>query len=213
MEAMKQEVRIPLLVGNGDLGRKKDEDQYTKIGTTSFFSTCFNCLNSLSGVGILSVPYALASGGWLSLMLLFAIASSTFYTGLLIQRCMDSDPTIRSYPDIGDRAFGKTGRTIVSIFMNLELYLVATEKGKLVNWNGIPSAISLFAFCYCAHPVFPTLYASMRNQHQFSKGSVVASFYWVGDGGTPPLTPPLVGLGSVVAEVVTITAAELPPGG
>ncbi|KAL8231511.1 hypothetical protein R6Q57_001289 [Mikania cordata] len=203
------------------------------------------------GVGILSIPYALASGGWVSLMLLFMIASSTFYTGMLIKRCMDIDPTIRSYPDIGDRAFGKTGGTIVSITVNIELYMVATgflilegdnmsnlfpdmdfyiygthlaaktgfvilvaiiilptswlnsmsilsyisasgvlatviilssifwtgafdgigfqEKGKFVNWNGIPSAISLYAFCYCAHPVFPTLYTSMRNQHQFSK--------------------------------------------
>lgn len=203
------------------------------------------------GVGILSIPYALASGGWFSLILLFIIASSTFYTGLLIKRCMDVDPTIRTYPDIGDRAFGKTGGTIVSITVNIELYMVATgflilegdnmsnlfpdmdfyiygthiaaktgfvilvaiiilptswlnslsilsyisasgvlatviilssifwagaidgvgfqEKGKIVNWNGIPSAISLYAFCYCAHPVFPTLYTSMRNQHQFTK--------------------------------------------
>ncbi|XP_071694136.1 amino acid transporter AVT1I-like [Rutidosis leptorrhynchoides] len=164
---------------------------------------------------------------------------------------MDADPTIRSYPDIGDRAFGKIGRIIVSVTMNVELYLVATgflilegdnlanllpeidfdiygihlsgkkgfiiivaaiilptiwlnnmsilsyvsasgvlaslvilgsilwvgefdgvgfqERGKIVNWNGFPSAISLYAFCYCAHPVFPTLYTSMRNQHQFSK--------------------------------------------
>nr|XP_043606612.1 amino acid transporter AVT1I-like isoform X2 [Erigeron canadensis]XP_043606613.1 amino acid transporter AVT1I-like isoform X2 [Erigeron canadensis] len=177
---------------------------------------------------------------------------STFYTGLLIKRCMDADPTIRSYPDIGDRAFGKTGRIIVSVTMNIELYLVATgflilegdnlsnllpgimdfdvygihvggkksfvvivaaiilptiwlnnmsilsyisasgvlasliilgsimwvgefdgvgfqEKGTLVNWSGMPSAISLYAFCYCAHPVFPTLYISMKNQRQFSK--------------------------------------------
>ncbi|KVI02563.1 Amino acid transporter, transmembrane [Cynara cardunculus var. scolymus] len=207
----------------------------TTTGTSSFFNTCFNGLNALSGVGILSVPYALASGGWLSLLLLFTIAISTFYTGLLIKKCMDADPTIRSYPDIGDRAFGKKGRIIVSVVMNVELYLVATgflilegdnlsnllpemdfdlygihvggkksfvvivaaiilptiwlnnlsilsyisasgvlasviivgsilwvgafdgvgfqEKGKLVNWSGIPSAISLYAFCYCAHPV------------------------------------------------------------
>ncbi|KAI3726100.1 hypothetical protein L1987_65897 [Smallanthus sonchifolius] len=199
------------------------------------------------GLGILSIPYALASGGWLSLILLFVIASSTFYTGMLIQRCMDTDPTIRSYPDIGNRAFGKTGKAIVTLTMDIELYLVATgflilegdnlsnlfphmdfevlgaksgfivlvalvilptswldnmsilsyisasgvlasiiilgsviwagavdcigfqEKGELVNWNGIPIAISLYAFCYCAHPVFPTLYTSMRNQSQFSK--------------------------------------------
>ncbi|GJT75389.1 amino acid transporter AVT1I-like protein [Tanacetum coccineum] len=249
MVGKKQEdccVTIPLLLGSrSDVGTKAN------IGTASFISTCFNGLNALSGIGILSIPYALATGGWFSLILLFVIASTTFYTGLLIQRCMDADLTIRSYPDIGDRAFGKTGRTIVSITMNIELYLVATgflilegdnlnnlfpdmefdiygyhigaksgfivlvtivilptswlnsmsilsyisasgvlasliiigsvlwvgafdgigfqEKGTLVSWNGIPSAISLYTFCYCAHPIFPTLYTSMRNQRQFSK--------------------------------------------
>ncbi|KAJ8557199.1 hypothetical protein K7X08_002824 [Anisodus acutangulus] len=39
---------------------------------------------------------------------------------------MNFDPTIRSYPDIGDRAFGPVGRIVVSVFMILELYLVAT---------------------------------------------------------------------------------------
>nr|XP_043618273.1 amino acid transporter AVT1I-like [Erigeron canadensis] len=258
--AKKQEnysVTVPLLISYGDVGKKavKEEEQYTNIGTASFISTCFNCLNALSGVGILSIPYALASGGWLSLILLFVIAGSTFYTGLLIKRCMHLDSTIRSYTDLGDRAFGKTGRMIVSVAMNVELYLVAAGfmilegdnlsnlfpnmdfdiygthigaksgfvvlfaiivlptswlnsmsllsyisasgvlasvvilcsifwagafdgigfqvTGKAVNWNGIPSAISLYAFCYCAHPVFPTLYTSMRNKRQFSKVMIV----------------------------------------
>jgi len=30
------------------------------------------------------------------------------------------------------------------------------QKGTLVNWNGLPTVVSLYAFCYCAHPVFPT---------------------------------------------------------
>uniref|UniRef100_A0A7N0V166 Amino acid transporter transmembrane domain-containing protein n=1 Tax=Kalanchoe fedtschenkoi TaxID=63787 RepID=A0A7N0V166_KALFE len=217
----------------------------------SFFKTCFNGLNSLSGVGIMSTPYALASGGWLSLTLLFAVATSTFYTGLLIRKCMDIDPDIRTYPDIGERAFGTKGRLLVLVVMCLELYLVATgflilegdnlhnlfpgmelqiadftiggrqcfviivsliilptawvdnlsilsyisasgvlasliiigsitwtgafegigfhQKGALINWSGIPTALSLYAFCYCSHPVFPTLYTSMKNKkHQFS---------------------------------------------
>lgn len=207
------------------------------------------------GVGILSIPYALASGGWLSLILLFVIAMAAFYSGLLIQRCMDVDSDIRTYPDIGQRAFGQAGRILVSVFMYTELYLVATgflilegdnlhnlfpsmglevagitiggrqsfvilvaliilptvwldnlsilsyvsaggvlasaiilasifwtgavdgvgfnEKGTLINWNGIPTAVSLYAFCYCAHPVFPTLYTSMKKKHQFSNVSVI----------------------------------------
>lgn len=219
-------------------------------GATSFLKTTFNGLNALSGVGILSIPYALSSGGWLSLPLLLVIAATTFYTGLLIKRCMEADPYIRSYPDIGEKAFGTPGRLIVLVFMHLELYLVATgflilagdnlqnllpnveihvygvviggkqsfvllvavvmipmvwidhmttlsyvsatgvlasvvilgsilwtglsdgigfeHKGQLLNWSGLPTAFSLYAFCYCAHPVFPTLYSSMRNQKQFS---------------------------------------------
>ncbi|KAL4581764.1 hypothetical protein LXL04_006292 [Taraxacum kok-saghyz] len=128
MEAKKQEdysLTIPLLLNNGDVRLKAKEEQYTNrtIGTASFIGTCFNGLNALSdfhlkkcylfvlvlflGIGILSVPYALASGGWLSLILLLVIATLTLYTGLLIQKCMDADPTIRTNPDIGERAFGK----------------------------------------------------------------------------------------------------------
>lgn len=194
----------------------------------------------------------------MSLLLLFVIASSALYTGLLIQRCMDIDSNIRSYPDIGELAFGKRGRALVSILMNTELYMVATgflilegdnlsnilpdvefqigsftvsgkqgfviiislvilptvwlnnmsflsyisatgviasvvllfavfwsgafdgigfhESGSLLNWKGIPTAVSLYAFCYCAHPVFPTLYISMRNQKKFSKVLVLCFF-------------------------------------
>lgn len=161
------------------------------------------------------------------------------------------DSNIRSYPDMGERAFGTKGRALVSILMNTELYMVATGflilegdnmhnllpdvkfeiggftiggresfvimvgliilptvwlnnmsilsyisasgviaslvllcsifwtgafdgiafhgKGTFVNWKGMPTAVSLYSFCYCAHPVFPTLYTSMKNQRQFSK--------------------------------------------
>ncbi|CAK9178951.1 unnamed protein product [Ilex paraguariensis] len=164
-----------------------------------------------TGFGILSIPYALASEGWLSLILLIIIAIATFYTALLMQRCMDADQSIRSYPDIVERAFGTKGRTFASIVMNVELYLIVTsflivegdnlvkifsdmgiqiggfriggrvcfviivgliilptERGTLLNWKGLPTAVSLYSFCYCAHPVFPTLYTSMKSQRLFS---------------------------------------------
>ncbi|XP_059645317.1 amino acid transporter AVT1I-like [Cornus florida] len=94
---------------------------------TSFIRTCFNGLNALSGVGILSIPYALSQGGWLSLIMLFVVAIFCFYTGLLLRRCMDAQPLIKTYPDIGGQAFGGKGRAMVSTFIYLELYLVAVE--------------------------------------------------------------------------------------
>ncbi|KAJ9548954.1 hypothetical protein OSB04_021497 [Centaurea solstitialis] len=226
-----------------------DEPPPTK-GTT-FLRTCFNGVNTLSGVGILSVPYALSKGGWLSLLLLLLVALLCFYTGLLLRRCMDSNPLIKTYPDIGQVAFGRKGRAMISTFMYLELFLVAVEflimegdnlhklfpnegfdllgmkvsgkegfvlvtafvvlpttwlrslgalayvsaggvmasvilvlavlwggvfdgigfhgKGELWNWNGLPTAMSLFTFCYCGHAVFPTLCNSMKDKSQFSK--------------------------------------------
>ncbi|XWS30255.1 hypothetical protein CRYUN_Cryun24cG0100800 [Craigia yunnanensis] len=264
MEAMSHEelsLTEPLIEDRNKegLGCKLEEAEsnsaHTSASTASVFTTCFNGLNALSGVGILSIPYALASGGWLSLILLFAIATAAFYSGLLIQRCMDADSSIRTYPDIGERAFGNKGRLIVSVFMYIELFLVATgflilegdnlqnllpnvefevagltvggkqgfiiivaliilptvwldnlsllsyvsasgviasaiillsiiwtgafdgigfqQRGTLINWDGIPTAVSLYAFCYCAHPVFPTLYTSMKKRHQFSNVLVV----------------------------------------
>ncbi|KAL7609406.1 hypothetical protein Lser_V15G11567 [Lactuca serriola] len=219
---------------------------------TTFLRTCFNGVNTLSGVGILSIPYALSKGGWLSLILLLLVALLCFYTGLLLQRCMDSDPLIiKTYPDIGQVAFGRKGRAIISTFMYLELFLVAVEflimegdnlhklfpkesfdifgmkiggkqgfvlgtalvvlpttwlrnlgvlayvsaggviasvilvlavlwggafdgvgfheRGELWNWNGLPTAVSLFTFCYCGHAVFPTLCNSMKDKSQFPK--------------------------------------------
>ena len=218
-----------------------------------------NPLLMFAGIGVLSLPYALAAGGWLSLILLFGVALTAYYSGILIKRCMDMNCNIRTYPDIGDLAFGKVGRLVISLCMNVELYLVAAGflilegdnldnlfpntkiemcglaiggkklfiilvglfimptvwmddlsllsyvsasgviasvvlissvfytavsdesigfhgKGTLLNWEGIPTAVSLYAFCYCAHPVFSSLYNSMRNRRQFSNVSSALSF-------------------------------------
>ncbi|CAN1812757.1 Amino acid transporter AVT1I, partial [Linum perenne] len=218
---------------------------------TTLLRTCFNGINAMLGIGILSISYALSQGGWLSLALLVLLAILCFYTGLLLRRCMDSDMLIKTYPDIGMRAFGKKGRVFVSVFLYLELYLVAVEflilegdnlnklfphktfkigglgiggkeaftvisalvilpttwitnlgvfayvsvvgvlasvvlvvcllwigaiddvgfhqNGHLLNLEGLPTAISLFTFCYCGHAVFPTLYTSMKHKTQFWK--------------------------------------------
>lgn len=98
----------------------------TKIGTSSFLKTCLNGLNGLAGIGLITTPYTLSQGGWLSLVLLLVMAIVTCFTGLLLQRCMDFSPSIKTYPDIGWHAFGRKGRIIVSTFIYMELYLVPT---------------------------------------------------------------------------------------
>ncbi|KAK8947983.1 hypothetical protein KSP40_PGU016407 [Platanthera guangdongensis] len=222
----------------------------SKTGT-SFFRTCFNGVNALSGFGILSIPYALWEGGWVSLTLLFVLAAVCFYTALLLQKCMDSNSLVRTYPDIGELAFGMKGRMLIALFMYLELFFVAIqfliiegdnleklfpnasfhiaglniggkqgfvvlsallilpttwlrnlgvlayvsvggvlaslilvfsviwvgaidgvgfhERGVVMNWSGMPTALSLFAFCYSGHTVYPTIYSSMADKTKFSR--------------------------------------------
>ncbi|KAB2047944.1 hypothetical protein ES319_A13G081000v1 [Gossypium barbadense] len=193
---------------------------------TSFFRTCFNGLNALSGVGILSIPYALAQGGWLSLLLLFLVAVLCWYTGLLLRRCMDTHPLIKTYPDIveflileGDNldklfpntafkvaglkirgkqafvmltslivlpttwlkslallAYVSAGGVLASFILVICIFWVGAvdkvgfhENDSVLNWKGMPIAISMFAFCYCGHAVFPTLCSSMKDRIKFSK--------------------------------------------
>ncbi|KAL2333002.1 hypothetical protein Fmac_014215 [Flemingia macrophylla] len=250
-------ITIPLLVdekvnaSDEALVAKACDLHTSHVGNTPFFKTCFHLINALSGVGVISMPYALASGGWLSISLLVVIAIACCYTGMLVKNCMDMDPDIRTFPDIGQRAFGDKGRVMVSIAMNSELYLVVTgflilegdnlnklvpnveldlagltiggttiftmvaalvilpsvlledlsllsyvsasgalatsifllslfwngtidgtgfhAKGTLFRLSGMPAAVSLYAFCYSAHPILPTLYNSMRNKSQFSR--------------------------------------------
>ncbi|KAL5807247.1 hypothetical protein ACOSQ4_029980 [Xanthoceras sorbifolium] len=73
---------------------------------TGFLGVCFNATNAFLGIGLLTVPYALSFGGWLSLLLFLLITVIALYTSILPKRCMDTDPSIKSYLDIADRAFG-----------------------------------------------------------------------------------------------------------
>lgn len=69
----------------------------------------------LCGIGILSTPYAVKEGGWWSLSLLVILGIITCYTGILLQRCLESSPTLQSYPDIGQAAFGVAGRICIAV--------------------------------------------------------------------------------------------------
>ncbi|KAJ8771876.1 hypothetical protein K2173_027053 [Erythroxylum novogranatense] len=93
---------------------------------TSFFKTCFNRLNALIGIGLITIPYTLTQAGWLSLAFRIILAMVFCYTGLLLQRCVDSNSSIKTYSDISSYALGRRGRIFISIFQFVEVYLVPT---------------------------------------------------------------------------------------
>lgn len=72
-------------------------------------------MNVLCGVGILSTPYAVREGGWVGLSILLIFAVLSYYTGILLRSCLDSQPGLETYPDIGQAAFGTVGRVAISV--------------------------------------------------------------------------------------------------
>lgn len=94
---------------------------------SSYGQAVINGINALCGVGILSTPNALKEGGWAGISILFIFAILSWYTGILLRRCLDSEPGLETYPDIGQAAFGTTGRFAISIILYVELYACCVE--------------------------------------------------------------------------------------
>ncbi|KAJ3341226.1 hypothetical protein HDU93_005417 [Gonapodya sp. JEL0774] len=86
---------------------------------SSFAQTCFNSINMLLGIGILSLPFAFKQSSIIVgalLTILFALMTS--FTARILVRCMNDE-------NLGDAAFGPIGRGFIAIFFIFEL-LVAS---------------------------------------------------------------------------------------
>ncbi|EOA26900.1 hypothetical protein CARUB_v10022989mg [Capsella rubella] len=144
---------------------------------SSYGQAVLNGLNVLCGVGILSTPYAAKEGGWLGLMILFIYGLLSFYTGILLRYCLDSESDLETYPDIGQAAFGTTGRIFVSIVLYLELYACCVEYIILESDN-------LSSLCYSRQGTVWLRDLSILSY--ISAGGVIASvlvvlcLFWIG---------------------------------
>lgn len=93
------------------------------VGDSTFTQATFNAINLLLGVGILSLPFAVKTSGWLiAPPLLLFLSVVTNYTGKLLGRCLEYKPGMKDYPDIGYEAFGTRGRYFISFLFFIELF-------------------------------------------------------------------------------------------
>ncbi|EGX50220.1 hypothetical protein AOL_s00076g295 [Orbilia oligospora ATCC 24927] len=92
------------------------------VGQSTIYQTIFNSINTLVGIGLLSLPLGFRLSGWI-IGIVFMVFSmlSTAYTAKIIAVCMDSNPALITYGDLAWAAFGRKGRIIISIVFFLEL--------------------------------------------------------------------------------------------
>ncbi|AQZ09612.1 AVT1 (YJR001W) [Zygosaccharomyces parabailii] len=101
----------------------KDGEIVTVLaGKSTGPQTIFNSVNILIGIGLLALPLGLKHAGWIpGLILLTLMAFATFCSAELLSRCLDTDPTLMSYADLGYAAFGSRGRALISCLFTLDL--------------------------------------------------------------------------------------------
>ncbi|CAI7833808.1 unnamed protein product [Closterium sp. NIES-53] len=142
-------------VTGGRLGKRRVSTEVSPPRGSSSLEAVFNGVNVLTGIGILTTPYALAQSGWFGLLLLAVTSLLYLLTARLLRACMDHAPatdphtsttasqtvtippdtsttalhtsTITTYPDIGAAAFGRTGRVLTSLVLYGELFAVSVE--------------------------------------------------------------------------------------
>lgn len=104
------------------------------VGESTLPQTIFNSSNVLVGVGLLTLPLALAYTGWvLGILGLIASCLVTKYTARLLAKCLDVDSSLANYGDVAYVAFGEHGRIATSCFITLELLLTCV--GQIVLFS------------------------------------------------------------------------------
>lgn len=101
----------------------------------TIWKTSVFIVGEIAGSGVLALPKAVDDSGWIGLVLIIICAFASAYTGAVLGRAwlivQNRNPQYQShvvdpYPIIGEEAFGKFGRYLVSFSINFTLFGVAT---------------------------------------------------------------------------------------
>jgi vesicular inhibitory amino acid transporter len=81
----------------------------------------------MMGVGLLSLPFAFKSSGWIGVAVLWVMGVATNYTAKVLCECADAVSARNGgaavgYEEIAEAAFGPIGKLIISTIIYVELF-------------------------------------------------------------------------------------------
>lgn len=92
------------------------------VGQSTLPQTVFNSVNTLIGVGLLSLPLGMRYAGWLvGLLFLLCSAMVTSYTAKILSVSLDVDPSLITYADLAYVSFGPKARIVTGFLFSIEL--------------------------------------------------------------------------------------------
>lgn len=118
---------LSLATTSDHINLKKIEDKDGNVvtvlaGQSTAPQTIFNSINVLIGVGLLALPVGILKAGWyFGIPILVICGLATFWTAGLLSKCMDTDPTIMTYADLGYAAYGSTAKLLISLLFSIDL--------------------------------------------------------------------------------------------
>ena len=140
-ESCKEETNVEKETDISSSPETKNEISATEDKLASTFATFWNICNTIQGLPILVIPYAVRNGGYLAILTLLLVAMASNYTGKTIVRCLyetgrhsGKRKRVRnSYADVGNAFLPNIGGHLVLCTQFLELLFVASVYPLLVG--------------------------------------------------------------------------------
>lgn len=136
------------------------------IGQSTVPQTIFNSVNTLIGVGMLSLPLAFKYSGWVVGMIFFLVAAiTTSYTAKLLAKCLDVDRSLLTFADLAYVSFGSRARVAISVLFCMELLASCVALIVLFadTMNALIASVSIPAFkVICGVILVPLAFLPLR---------------------------------------------------
>lgn len=125
---------LPEITTRSKLGSPALEDAET-APYCPVWRAAFNILSACFGAGILTLPYTILRGGWVSIAAFVAVPAICVYTATILVDCLyDNDPETgrrvrvrSSYEEIGVVVWPQHGRRVVNGVFRITMFLVSTS--------------------------------------------------------------------------------------